>query len=150
MTNPNRIKRPQQNVQEDYYQCYISLPIILLAFVLLLGIGGYIFFLHFSIPHVVIGFFIFIILLLFYRVELYYDGDTVYLRYGIGLVERCVSVNEIEGLDIVSNRYFSTWLYVPSSKLVLKIYIRGGGAVLIPTDEPKRCSEMIDTKHISR
>lgn len=148
MTNPNRIKRPQQqqNVQEDYYKAYISVPVILMCLILCLGVGSYVYFANFSIPHIVAVIIIFILLLCFFRVELYYDGDTIYLRYGIGLIERCVSVNEIEGLDIVSNRYLSTWLFVPSSKLVIKIFIRGGGTVIIPTDEAKQCAEIIDTK----
>jgi len=138
MINQNHQKRPDFRApQEEYYRNYISWVTLGMCLLLCFGLVICAKFIGFSFIYLIIFFLIILCLLLFFRVSISIENGSILITYGIGLISNEIIINEIKNCEMLENKYFRTWMFVPNSLYVLKINFRTGGYILIPTDEAK-------------
>lgn len=129
----------------------ISWPIVVLGTIVLVVLGIFIaikpqsFFLFFA-AELVVAF----VLIGFYELRVVADETTVYLEYGVGLFRREIPIFRMVELSPVENENIFCLLYPPFDSLALKIKMREGRTVMIPTSDPKEFARALILRGAAR
>ena len=93
-----------------------------------------------------VGVAVLLVWVMFYTVRVEVDCDCIYLTHGVGLIERRFDLAAVESVRVLPNRYVTSWVYAPFGSHVLMAHLRGGGKVVIPTEDPRVLSRAMNVK----
>ncbi|NLF25636.1 MAG: hypothetical protein GX589_08295 [Deltaproteobacteria bacterium] len=129
-----------------YYSNYFSVPLLAACALIEFGVLISLVLFEATFGRFLVGGLILFFWTLVYCVRVVVDLDRVCLSYGIGLFQRCLNLSSIESVQIVPNRFVSSWIYTPMTSHVVLVYLRGGGRRIIPADNPRELVRVMNVR----
>ena len=96
-----------------------------------------------------------ICIFLFASLTVVVNGDSIEIRFGVGLLRKKFSLEEIESCTVVRNRWWygwgirkipKGWLFNVSGLDAVELLMRNGKVYRIGTDDPQKLGEFIQRK----
>jgi hypothetical protein len=96
-----------------------------------------------------------ICIFLFASLTVVVSGDSIEIRFGVGLLRKKFSLEEIESCTVVRNRWWygwgirkipKGWLFNISGLDAVELLMRNGKVYRIGTDDPQKLGEFIQRK----
>lgn len=127
----------QQKTTEAYKRTAISLPILVLAAVLIgLFILGALLDPSLTLYLSIAGVVVFIMTLLFFRLSVSVSEQVIVIKYGLGIIQRHMDVHAITDLEVVPNRSLQA-LYNVRAENILVVSDRSGNRASIALFDPR-------------
>jgi len=127
----------QQKTTEAYKRTAISLPILVLAAVLIgLFILGALLDPSLTLYLSIAGVVVFIMTLLFFRLSVSVSEQVIVIKYGLGIIQRHMDVHAITDLEVVPNRSLQA-LYNVRAENILVVSDRSGNRASIGLFDPR-------------
>jgi hypothetical protein len=98
-----------------------------------------------------------LVVVLFYRLAVTVDQQTILLRFGIGLIHKRIQLSEVVAVREVRNKWIFGWgiRFIPGGMLynisgldAVELTMTNGSTIRVGTDEPRRLCAVI-ARHIS-
>jgi hypothetical protein len=131
---------------------FIIIPLIvvfIIVFAQLMATGVF----HFILILILI--FFFCVLTLFYALTIEIQDNIITCRFGIGLIQKRISLSEIETVKAVQNPWYAGWgirwipgqywLWNVSGFEAVELYMKDGKKFRIGTDEPEALVRAIES-----
>ncbi len=126
-----------------YQEKFLSWPII--GFVLIIDLLILVT-LHASTTSIFLVVASLFLLLNIYSLSIELEGNSIYYSFGLGLIASSISANNIEAFDIQDINSLLPWVYNPKGTQSLVVKLRNNRIYRLPSREPKRIINYLQTK----